>query len=173
LENHILQDILRPGLEAVFVGSAAGKRSAAAGHYYANPRNRFWVRLHGAGLTREVLGPDDDTALPDLGLGLTDLNKVDSRNHDRGLVFDVDGFDRRIALAPPTWVVFNGVGVARTYAKAHRHPRPGYGSQDWTVGPSRVFVVPNSSGQNGSNRHLGGRTVADWWAEAGARVRGA
>jgi TDG/mug DNA glycosylase family protein len=172
-KDHVLQDILRPGLDAVFVGSAVAGRSAAVGHYYANPRNRFWVRLHEAGLTAKVRSPDDDATLLTLGIGLTDLNKVHVRNNDQGLTFDVAGFDRRISLAPPAWVVFNGVGVARAYAEFHRHPRPGYGHQDWAVGPSRVFVVPNSSGQNGSGRRLGGNTVSGWWSQAAVTVRGA
>lgn len=171
-DDHVLEDIRRPGLDAVYVGSAVATRSAAAGHYYANPRNRFWVRLHEAGFTPGVLSPDDDATLAGLGIGLTDLNKVRVQDNDSELTFDIDGFDRRISLAPPAWVVFNGVGVARRYAKFHRLPRPGYGSQGWPVGPSRVFVVPNSSSQNGSARRLGGRTVTEWWVEAGATVRG-
>lgn len=172
-ENHALEDILRPGLNAVFVGSVVAARSAAAGHYYyANPRNQFWVRLHEAGLTPYVLGPEDDVTLPSLGIGLTDLNKVHVQNNDRGVAFDVDQFVRRISLAPPVWVVFNGVGVARAYAKFYRYPRPGYGHQKWAVGSSRVFVVPNSSGQNSSGRRLEGRTVSEWWVEAGARITG-
>ena len=34
--------ILRAGLDVVFVGFNPSPLAAALGHYYANPRNRFW-----------------------------------------------------------------------------------------------------------------------------------
>ena len=37
-----LPDLLRPGLDLVFVGINPGERSASAGHYYAHPGNGFW-----------------------------------------------------------------------------------------------------------------------------------
>ena len=48
---HVLPDVLAPDLRVVFVGTAAGARSAAVGHYYAGPGNRFWHTLHEIGLT--------------------------------------------------------------------------------------------------------------------------
>lgn len=170
MEKHVLQDILVPGLDVVFVGSAAGPTSARQGHYYAAPNNRFWLRLHLAGLTPKVLSYEDDLALPTLGIGLTDLNKTNSQANDTGLDWDVKGFSERIAAAPPKWVIFNGMGVARNYAKALLMPEPTYGLQTWTVESSRTFVVPNSSGQNGGNRLLEGKSTVDWWIMAGEHV---
>ena len=48
---HRLPDQLRPDLHLVFVGTAASTRSAALGHYYAHPGNRFWRAIHEAGIT--------------------------------------------------------------------------------------------------------------------------
>lgn len=169
-EKHVLQDILVPGLDAVFVGSVVGPTSARLGHYYKASNNRFWVRLHEAGLTPRVLTPEEDASLPEFGIGLTDLNKSDSQANDDGLEWDVQGFLERVTAAPPKWVVFNGVGVARNYAEALGLPEPGYGLQTWTVGESCAFVVPNSSGQNGTNRMLDGKTTVEWWVSAGEHV---
>ncbi len=72
----ILPDYLRPGLDVVFCGTAAGARSARAGHYYANPGNRFWALLAQTGLTPQHMAPQDDHLMPALGLGLTDLCKT-------------------------------------------------------------------------------------------------
>lgn len=55
-----LPDFLAPDLRAVFVGTAAGDRSAARGNYYAGSGNEFWLLLHRSGLTPELLGPERD-----------------------------------------------------------------------------------------------------------------
>ena len=52
----MLPDYLSPGLKVVFVGTAAGERSAARGHYYAGRGNKFWELLWEAGLTDDA-GP--------------------------------------------------------------------------------------------------------------------
>ena len=50
-----LPDMLRKNLRLVFVGTAASTRSAAVGHYYAHPGNRFWRAIHEAGITRAAI----------------------------------------------------------------------------------------------------------------------
>ena len=47
-------DVLGPGLRLVFVGINPGLYSAAAGHHFARPGNRFWKALHLAGITDDV-----------------------------------------------------------------------------------------------------------------------
>ncbi len=83
----MLPDLLAPDLKVIFCGTAASHKSAARGHYYAGPGNRFWPLLHETGLTPRLFTPQDDGLLPALGLGLTDLAK------------GVSGMDRDI---PPT-----------------------------------------------------------------------
>jgi len=70
-EEHILPDVLAPGLSIVFCGTAAGTESARRRAYYAHPQNRFWRVLHEAGLTPRRLAPAEFALLPDFGLGLT------------------------------------------------------------------------------------------------------
>ena len=64
-------DILAPGLRCVFCGINPGRRSSAAGHHFANPRNDFWRLLADAGLTPRRLDPSEQWSLLELGLGLT------------------------------------------------------------------------------------------------------
>src|ERR1700689_3270987 len=71
----ILPDLLRPKLAVVFCGTAPGHVSAAAGHYYAHPQNRFLRTLYAVGLTPRLLTPDEFKELPDWGIGLTDIAK--------------------------------------------------------------------------------------------------
>lgn len=167
--THVLPDILVPGLDAVFVGTVVGETSAKKGHYYADPRNRFWLRLQQAGLTPTVLRHEDDTSLPAFGLGLTDLNKVDVSSKDNVPFYPAET-DQRIRGCPPTWVVFNGLRAATEYAGWRKVTEPSYGFQEWSIGDSLVFVVPSSSSNNQDGRILRGRTTVEWWQEAGRHV---
>src|ERR1700761_7871522 len=68
-----LPDQLEPNLRVVFVGTAAGQRSADLGHYYAHPGNRFWRTIHAVGLTPRLYQPHEFPALLDLGIGFTGM----------------------------------------------------------------------------------------------------
>jgi double-stranded uracil-DNA glycosylase len=58
-----LPDQLRHGLHLIFVGTAAGQRSADLGHYYAHPGNRFWRTIHAVGLTPRLYQPHEFPSL--------------------------------------------------------------------------------------------------------------
>src|SRR3954464_4553641 len=64
-------DVLGANLRVVFCGINPGRVSAAARAHFANPRNDFWRLLHDAGFTPRLYAPDEQRALPELGLGLT------------------------------------------------------------------------------------------------------
>lgn len=140
--THALPDFLAPGLKAIFVGTVSGRKSAERRHYYAHPTNTFWRRLHESGLTPHRLKPDDDGSVLDFGLGLIDLNKTDASGNDAGIRFNVPDFRDRLASTPPVWIVFNGLNPAKAYCRAQGIGTPRCGAQHWTIGPSRVFVVP-------------------------------
>src|SRR3546814_6083057 len=53
----VLPDVLAPGLRLVFCGSAAGRKSAELGAYYAGPGNKFWPTLYEIGLTPRHFRP--------------------------------------------------------------------------------------------------------------------
>jgi len=65
--------VIGPGLRVLFCGINPSVYSAAVGHHFARPGNRFWPALHAAGLTGRVLSPWEDGTLVDLGYGLTNL----------------------------------------------------------------------------------------------------
>ena len=73
----LIPDLLAPGLDLVFCGTAPSPASYKARAYYANPGNAFWPTLHAVGLTRERLAPQRYRELLAWGLGLTDLNKTE------------------------------------------------------------------------------------------------
>jgi TDG/mug DNA glycosylase family protein len=74
-ELDTLTDYLEEGLDLVFVGLNPSSFSVEKGHYFANPRNRFWAALNRSGLVSEALSPERDTELLRHGIGFTDVVK--------------------------------------------------------------------------------------------------
>ena len=66
-------DVIVPHLRVLFCGINPGLYSAATGHHFARPGNRFWRALHGAGFTRRLLSPWEEPALLKCGYGVTNL----------------------------------------------------------------------------------------------------
>ena len=75
--KHLVPDLLAPGLDLVFCGTAPSPASFKARAYYANPGNAFWATLHAVGLTPERFAPQRYPELLACGIGLTDLNKTE------------------------------------------------------------------------------------------------
>ncbi|GGA07453.1 mismatch-specific DNA-glycosylase [Dyella caseinilytica] len=141
----ILPDILQPGLRLVFCGTAAGKRSAAEGAYYAHPGNMFWRALFQSGLTPRLLTPQEFPLLPQFGIGLTDLAKRHVGNDDElpADAFDVPGLLSKIEHYAPGALAFTSKNAAR----AALGTAVAYGLQPHRMGRTDVFVLPSPSGQ--------------------------
>lgn len=141
----ILPDVLRPGLRLVFCGTAAGRRSAADGAYYAHPGNMFWRALYEIGLTPRRYAPSEFALLPALGIGFTDLAKHHAGNDDQlpADAFDVAALRRKIALNTPAVLAFTSKNAGRA---AFGHAVV-YGLQEERMAGSEVFVLPSPSGQ--------------------------
>lgn len=143
----ILPDHLAPGLALVFCGTAPGRASAEAGHYYANPGNRFWAILHETGLTPRRLSPAEDALLPSLGLGLTDLCKRHA-GQDADLpaeAFDPAGLFARLAPLRPRALAFTSLRAAQE-ATGRRGLRPGRIAPDPRLPGAALYALPSPSG---------------------------
>jgi len=147
-----LPELLRPGLDLVFVGINPGERSAARGHYYAHPGNAFWRALSASPLVARPLTPEDDARLPaEAGIGFTDVVKrvlTDSAGiADAELAAAVPAFRARIRAARPRAVCFTATRpFAALYPRAWR--AHGWGRQP--VAPlegAAVWVMPSPSGR--------------------------
>src|SRR5205085_3644539 len=68
-----LPDVITPNLRVLFVGINPGLYTAAVGHHFARPGNRFWKALAAAGFTDRVLSPFEERRLLPLGLGITNV----------------------------------------------------------------------------------------------------
>lgn len=72
-EEKRLPDIVRPGLDVIFVGINPGKRSAEIGRHFGGLNNHFWRLLYESGWTPRLFRPEEDTLLLEYGIGLTNL----------------------------------------------------------------------------------------------------
>src|SRR3954454_4200045 len=71
--EQVLPDLIEPGLRVLFCGINPGLVSAATGHHFARPGNRFWPALFRSGFTPRLLRPAEQDELLRLGLGVTKL----------------------------------------------------------------------------------------------------
>ena len=140
-----LTDYFQEGLDIVFVGLNPSSYSARMGHYFANPRNRFWTALNRAGLVDWELSPEQDRALLDYRIGFTDvvkrptpqassLSAADFRHWAPVLKAKLIQYRPRIAC-------FYGVMSYRAYLRYAEgvNEKPRLGLQERTIGHSRIF----------------------------------
>ena len=144
-----IPDVLACGLRVVFAGINPGLYSAATGHHFARPGNRFWPALHRSGFTPRQFRPDEQDQLLGLGLGITnvaprataraaELTPAELREGARAL-------EEKMDRLRPEWLAVLGVTVYRT---AFGHRDAIVGPQAASLGPTRVWVLPNPSGLN-------------------------
>jgi len=80
--NHLV-DTLRPGLMLIMIGLNPGLMTAATGHAYAHPSNRFWHLLHASGITPKKHLPSETRDLMDLyHIGNTNIVSRPTRSGD-------------------------------------------------------------------------------------------
>jgi double-stranded uracil-DNA glycosylase len=139
-------DVLAQGLTCVFCGINPGRVSAAAAAHFANPRNDFWRLLHDAGFTPRLYDPQEQFALLDLGIGVTNAayrttpGSGDLRRGD----FDAVSFDARIRDVAPRAVAF----VGKEAYRGLYNERPELGPQLRSIGRTGLFVLPSTSPAN-------------------------
>lgn len=140
----ILPDVLAPDLEVVFCGTAAGRKSAEVGAYYAGPGNKFWPTLHAVGLTPQRLMPHDFRRLLDFRLGLTDLAKY-AFGADASLRrtdFAVQAVEELVLRYRPRILAFTSKRAAQEFAGQEC----GYGLFPDTLHGTLLFTLPSPSG---------------------------
>ena len=164
-EAETLADLLRPGLRAVVVGINPSPVSVAAGHYYQGQLGqRFYRRLHDAGVIDLSAGGFEDDVAFATGIGLTDVVKrptsrasglrAGELEHGRELLET-----KLTALAVPK-VLFTFKASAE--ALLGRLAGPGV-QTGRTVADAEVFVMPGPMARADVTR----QTLDDlqvWWS---------
>ena len=142
-------DILAPGLRVVFCGINPSLYSAAVGHHFARPGNRFWPAIHWAGFTDRQLSPDEDALLLRFGLGCTNLvARATARADELDAAELRAGAERLTEMAErlrPEWLAVLGVSA---YRAAFGQPKAAAGPRPERVGCAAVWLLPNPSGLN-------------------------
>lgn len=150
------------GLSVLFCGINPGLTTAATGHHFARPGNRFWPVLHRSGFTPRRMKPSEQDELLSYGLGITnvvarptaragELTPEEYREGGRLLTL-------KVARLRPRWLAVVGVTA---YRAAFGERRAQVGPQERTIGATRVWVLPNPSGLNA---HWTAETMAEEFA---------
>ena len=144
--HHLVPDLLAPGLDLVFCGTAPSPASFKARAYYANPGNAFWATLHAVGLTPERLPPQRYSELLSWGLGLTDLNKTEvGSDHELSAeAMDARSLHAKVAKFQPAAIAFTSKNAA---ALALGIKAPPYGRQSGLLEGAAIFVLASPSGR--------------------------
>ncbi len=141
--------MIAPGLRVLFVGINPGLYTAAVGHHFARPGNRFWRALHEAGFTERLLSPYDERELLRDGYGITNLvaraTAAAAELDDSELVRGARRLTAKVRRYRPAIVAVVGVGAYRT---AFGRPRAEPGPQVEKIARARAWVFPNPSGLN-------------------------
>jgi double-stranded uracil-DNA glycosylase len=144
-----IPDLISPGLKILFVGINPSLYSAAVGHHFARPGNRFWPALHVAGFTPRVLSPFEGAMLLDLGYGITNVVDRSTASADVLTAQEfVEGgwrLEAKILEHSPRIVAFLGITA---YRSAFGRPRASIGLQPESIAASNLWVLPNPSGLN-------------------------
>ena len=142
-------DIIAPDLHILFCGINPSLYSAAVGHHFARPGNRFWRSLYAAGFTERLLAPFEDRDLVQFGYGLTNIVDRSSARADEldaeELVIGQQQLAAKVQHYRPQCLAVLGIGAYRT---AFNRPKAVMGRQDESLDGAIVWVLPNPSGLN-------------------------
>ena len=148
-----IRDVIARDLDVLFCGINPGLYTAAVGHHFGRPGNRFWPVLHRAGFTPRLFAPSEQRELLPLGFGITNIvaratAAADELSRDE-LVEGARILTRKVMRFRPCYLAIVGIGAYRT---AFDRPRAMLGLQDETIGATKIWVLPNPSGLNANYR---------------------
>jgi TDG/mug DNA glycosylase family protein len=144
-----LRDVIAHDLDVLFCGINPGLYSAAVGHHFARPGNRFWPTLHASGFTPRLFTGFEDRGLLELGCGVTNLvgrttATADELSNDE-LVEGGRVLRRKVLRYRPRFLAVVGYTA---YRIAFDNRNATSGKQTDPIGTTTVWVLPNPSGLN-------------------------
>ena len=144
-----VRDVIAPELRVLFCGINPGLYTAAVGHHFARPGNRFWPALYAGGFTDRLLSPFDERELLKSGYGITNVVARTTASADELSKGEIIAGGKRLRAKvlryQPRVLAVLGVGAYRT---AFNRPKATVGRQDETIGATVLWVLPNPSGLN-------------------------
>ncbi|MFO0809658.1 MAG: G/U mismatch-specific DNA glycosylase [Gemmataceae bacterium] len=144
-----MRDLIGPNLRVLFCGINPSLYSAATGHHFARPGNRFWPTLFAAGFTTRRLVAHEGAELLSSGYGVTNLVRrataAASELSDDEYVHGGQRLARKVRQYRPRFLAILGVGA---YRAAWGRPGAQLGPQAERLGGTAIWVLPNPSGLN-------------------------
>ena len=144
-----VRDVIAPDLRVLFSGINPGLYTAAVGHHFARPGNRFWPALHAGGFTERVLSPFEERELLKSGYGITNVVPRATASADlltkEEIVKGGERLKAKVLRYRPRVLAVLGLGAYRT---AFNQPKATVGRQEEQIGDTTLWVLPNPSGLN-------------------------
>jgi TDG/mug DNA glycosylase family protein len=148
-EGKTVPDLAAPGLKVLFCGINPGLYSAATGHHFARPGNRFWPALYAGGFTDRLLSPFEERELLRYGCGIINfVERATAAADELSRQEFVEGAQRlrkKVLRYEPRILACLGVGAYRT---GFDRKKATIGEQPESIGQTRLWVLPNPSGLN-------------------------
>lgn len=147
--NKLVPDLIAKNLIVLFAGINPGLYTAAIGHHFGRPGNRFWPALYGGGFTPRLFSPFEESLLLDLKFGITNVVERATARADELTADELRAGGKRLEAKVirwrPTVVAFVGIGPYRIVS-GNKDARVGL--QQTPFGGSHAWVLPNPSGLN-------------------------
>lgn len=161
--NKTVPDVVAPNLRVLFCGINPGLYTAAVGHHFARPGNRFWPALHNSGFTERLLSPFDERELLQRGYGVTNVVGRATASAEELSVAEIreggEILKRKVNRYTPAILAVLGLGA---YRVAFSKPKAIIGRQQEMIGKTILWVLPNPSGLNA---HYQARDLAALFVE--------
>jgi TDG/mug DNA glycosylase family protein len=142
-------DVIAPGLKVLFCGINPGLYTAAVGHHFGRPGNRFWKALFLSGFTPRLFHPSEQEKLLELGLGITNIAPRSSTKASELSLTELQKggnmLVERVKKYKPKVLAILGIDA---YRKAFGKKETKLGLQLEKIGETSVWVLPNPSGLN-------------------------
>jgi TDG/mug DNA glycosylase family protein len=161
-------DIIAPRLRVLFCGINPGLYTAAVGHHFARPGNRFWPALYAAGFTDCLVSPFDERELLKSGYGVTNVVMRATATADQLTREELRAGGKHLTAKVrryrPAFLAVLGLGA---YRAGWERRKAAIGRQEETIGETVVWVLPNPSGLNA---HYQAKDLARLFGELKAAV---
>ena len=137
--DKLVPDVIAPDLTVLFCGINPGLYTAAVGHHFARPGNRFWPALHASGFTPRVLAPHEERELLPLGYGITNVVARATATADEVTAEELASGGRllvaKVTRERPRYLAVLGIGA---YRSAFGRPGAKLGLQTETIAETRL-----------------------------------
>ena len=144
-----VRDVIAPDLRVLFCGINPGLYTAAVGHHFARPGNRFWPALYAGGFTSRILSPFEERELLKSGYGITNVVPRATASADllskQEIVAGGERLRAKVLRYRPRILAVLGLGAYRT---AFSQLKAVVGRQEDRIGETLLWVLPNPSGLN-------------------------